>query len=403
MKINLSIEDRDLIMQHAFPSPELEAKLRFGLREGKLLTFSLDWDDVEDLAGCVAAEANHAKDRKLRRQLERLSDHIEDALRKQAGRSAEAMSDLPRAMPAELRQAIEKMMTSREFTSLDEVNVELAKLTSAHNKHPRKEFQGLSPEQVNQLLYTEWDSPEVGMRCRDDLTLDEADGAELFHNARVFLSALRGEGGVKATAAGNLNRKFVLAMIEAMRWPDGFTEELWLFNKVLNEEDVTPLHVLRIVLDAAGFIRRQKGRFVITKKGASLLDERKAGVLYSALFRTLFTRFNLAYGDRIDEYPGVQQTVRYSLYVLGKAARKWRSLEELAPVAFLPKVAEGFHPGAYTDTGELLLQMRLVRPLERFGLLECKRETTKHFTFAPIKRVRITPLYHRYPQFTLAD
>lgn len=263
MKIKLSFVDRDLILQQAFLSPELESKLRFGLREGRLLTFCLDWDDLEDLAGCVAAEADHTKDRKLRRQFNRLSDRIEDALRKQSSRSAEATSVLPRAMPEELRKSIQKIMASREFSSFDDVNAELAKLTSSHNRCPREEFQGLSPEQVNRLLFAEWDSPDAGMQCREDLALEEVDGTEFAHNARVYLSTLQGEGGVKLTAAGNLNRKFVLAMVEAMRWPEGFTEELWLFNKVLNEEDVTPLQVLRIVLDFAGLIRRQKGRFLI--------------------------------------------------------------------------------------------------------------------------------------------
>lgn len=404
MKITLSIEDRDLILRYAVPSDKLEATLRLGLREGKLLTFDFDWYDAEDLAECLVAEANHAKSRKLRRQFERLSDRIEDTLEKQVSHSAEATPDRPRAMPPEVRKAIEEVMASEEFTTPDEINSELAKLSRAHNTRPREEFQGLSPEQMIRLLYREWDSPDSGMQCREDLTLDEADTAEIFHNARVFLTALQHEKGVKATAvAGNLNRKFVLAMVETMRWPEGYTEELWFFNKVLNEEDVDHLHVLRIVLDIAGLIRRRKGRFLITKKGSTLLGEAKAGVLYTTLFRAYFTEFNLGYSDRIEEYPEVQQTIRYSLYVLGKAAHKWRSPEELAPIVFLPAVAQGFHDRSYNDTAELLLQIRLVRPLERFGLLECEREKGAHITFAFIKSIRTTPLYDRFLQFTLSN
>lgn len=403
LKIRLSIEERDLVLQHAFPSAALESKLRFGLRDGKFLTFTLDWDDAEGLAGCVAAEANHAKDRKLRRRFERLSDRIEDTLRKVTAIHAQGVQVRPGTMPAQLREEIQRLLDSSEFSSLDEVNAELAKLNEAHNRRPREEFQGLSPEQVNRLIYSEWESPEAGMRCREDLTLEEANRSEIFHNARVFLKALLEEGRAKSTTTGNLSRKFVTAMVDAMRWPEGFTEELWLYNKVLNEQDVVPLNVLRIVLEAAGFIRKQKGHFQVTKKGASLLDDEKAGALYVGLFRTFFTRYNLAYGDRIPEYPEVQQTVRYSLYVLGSAAREWRSLEELAPIAFLPKVAEELHPGVYTDTAQLLLEMRLVRPLERFGLVECTRETRKHFTFASIERIRTTPLYQKFLHFTLGN
>jgi hypothetical protein len=37
-------------------------------------------DDLDDLAGSVAAEANHAKDKKLRKQLSHLFDRIRAVL-----------------------------------------------------------------------------------------------------------------------------------------------------------------------------------------------------------------------------------------------------------------------------------------------------------------------------------
>ena len=51
--IRLSQLQRHLILEHTFMSPELE--------EG-IGTISLDLDDLDELLGAVAAEANHCKE-----------------------------------------------------------------------------------------------------------------------------------------------------------------------------------------------------------------------------------------------------------------------------------------------------------------------------------------------------
>lgn len=48
-----------------------EAKLRLGVVE-----ITLAPEDLDDLIGCVAFEANHTEDRKLQRRLDELSDRL---------------------------------------------------------------------------------------------------------------------------------------------------------------------------------------------------------------------------------------------------------------------------------------------------------------------------------------
>ena len=74
--MELSDRERDLIMQHTFAGDDLTDRLRIVPRpvEPPLYRFTLD--DLDELAGYVAAEANHAKVKKLEKELRRLYARI---------------------------------------------------------------------------------------------------------------------------------------------------------------------------------------------------------------------------------------------------------------------------------------------------------------------------------------
>lgn len=103
-----------------------------------------------------------------------------------------------------------------------------------------------------------------------------------------------------------------------MHWRPGQKEDTIRFNKVLNEHDVRPLHIIRIICELARLVRRRKRKFLVTNKGQQLLGEQKAGELYTLLFRTFFRQFNLSYLDGLPECYGLQGTIAYSLYRLKK-------------------------------------------------------------------------------------
>ena len=78
--LELSSRERELILQHTFAGDELTGSLRIvpTSREASVYYFTLD--DLEELAGYVAAEANHAKDKKLQQELDRLFARMEAVL-----------------------------------------------------------------------------------------------------------------------------------------------------------------------------------------------------------------------------------------------------------------------------------------------------------------------------------
>lgn len=401
MIIKLSTKERDLILEQAKPSRELIQQLRFGVVDGSILSFDLAPMIVEDILGCTDEQVRIGKNRKLRRTFKRLYLKVFSAAQKQSiGELSDFGSDY-NGFSSDPIQAAQDLLESREFESTDDMNLAIRQLYESHNSSPREEFRGLSPDKVTALLYSDWDSSDAGLQCNDKLSFDEVDTAEILHNARVFLEALEGDNGTKATSLGNLNRRFVLSMVESMRWPDGYVDDLWRYNKVLNEEDVVDLNILKVVCDLAGLIRKYKGRFVITRTGQSLVSEGSAGELYARLFQTYLRKFNLGYTDRYEEHGGIQETFAFSLYILDKEANGWTGIDELSKKVFLPSVSEAFDTSQNSDIAEALFHVRIIRPLVRFGLIECKDESGR--VYPPITHIRKTPLYDSFLSFDLPD
>jgi len=409
IQIKLSQDDRDLLLKQAIVPDHIADKLRFGVREGKFLVYNLGRPEAEDLADCIAAAEVHAVNRKLRRQFARLSDRIEDTLAKHAPQVQEEPFLNMVGVPNEIRDELHKTIKSNEHSSLDEIKAAVDRVAHAYNTKPQEGFNGLSPTQMHYLMGSEWDSNSPGIRCHENLTCDDLAESDMFYNARLFLSTLNEENGTKATTAGNLNRKFVNAMAEQMRHPDGFLDDLWRYNKVINEQDVRVLHYLRIVIDAAGLIKKQKGAFQITKKGASMLSDDKAGQLYALIFRTFFTRFNLAYMDRMDELLRLQADLPFTFYVIGQRAQDWVECQELAECAFHPQIAHDLQPEVFEDIyiniPLLALRTRVLKPLEWFGLVQLQVPDSKHRldSFLETPRARITPLFNKFIEFHLPN
>jgi len=68
-KIPLQLDDREreLILNHTFAGEELTDRLRIVPSPGRPPSYRFTLDELEELAGYVAAEANHAKVKKLRK------------------------------------------------------------------------------------------------------------------------------------------------------------------------------------------------------------------------------------------------------------------------------------------------------------------------------------------------
>jgi hypothetical protein len=74
--LDLNDGERQLILQHTFADDQLTRRLRIVPRTGESAASRFTLGELEELAGYVAAEANHAKVKQLKKQLTRLFDRI---------------------------------------------------------------------------------------------------------------------------------------------------------------------------------------------------------------------------------------------------------------------------------------------------------------------------------------
>ena len=91
-KVPLELHDpeRDLIMNHTFAGNELTDRFRIVLGPGRSPSYRFTLDELEELAGYVAAEANHAKVKKLEKELRRLYARIAAVLESYADEPGES-------------------------------------------------------------------------------------------------------------------------------------------------------------------------------------------------------------------------------------------------------------------------------------------------------------------------
>jgi len=69
LPVKFTLRERDLIRDKTFCDPDFA---RFAVVEGKGITVEMSLDDIEEIQGYVAAEANHTKNSKLQKELESL-------------------------------------------------------------------------------------------------------------------------------------------------------------------------------------------------------------------------------------------------------------------------------------------------------------------------------------------
>jgi len=91
----LTRQERDLIVERTLVDAEIEGRLRNARSNGSDLTVDLTLDDVDDLAGHVAAEANHCSEARVRRALDAVHDrlaNIEDTFTDEDDQSADVVT-----------------------------------------------------------------------------------------------------------------------------------------------------------------------------------------------------------------------------------------------------------------------------------------------------------------------
>jgi hypothetical protein len=263
------------------------------------------------------------------------------------------------------------------------------------------DFHGLSSEQMHRFLYFPFETPNL---VSFPSSLDSDPRIPILSLFKLLADAI-GEGGLKATATGNLPRSFCresartfLGEEEYQRWSR--------YGELRSEPDFREMHTTRLVAGLAGLIRKYKGKFILSKDCRKLLAEQGQPGIYPRLFRAFVREYNWAYHDNLGEIPFIQQSFLFSLYLLARYGGEWRSsvfYEDNFLRAFPTLLPQVQPVGNYYSPEEVVRLSYSSRCLERyarfFGLVEIERSRTDRYSEE--FRVRKLPLLDQVVQFHL--
>jgi hypothetical protein len=247
-----------------------------------------------------------------------------------------------------------------------------------------------------QALRKEPSAGQTAIRLATDLSAAEIVASAAARNTLILLRHAIERDGLALTATGNLSRAVVAEMCKLIDWPQYDQAEAFRFNKVINEPDFLPLHVVRLLAQTAKLVRGRRGKLVATQLGKSMLNDARQGGLLAILFHLAFWHMDLRYFGRglLGSWP--QADIGIVLWSLSVAAGDWQTTEKLPRLCTIPEPAM-LTPG--WDRSVFALEARILRPLLWFGLLEYRDERIPESRFASRHYYRKAALFDRLIAF----
>jgi hypothetical protein len=237
---------------------------------------------------------------------------------------------------------------------------------------------------------------QTATRIANDLSGDEIASSAMARNTLILLRQVIERGGLPLTATGNLSRAVVAEMRKLIEWPHYDQADAFRLNKVINEPDFLPLHVVRLLAQAATLLRAQRGKLVATPFGKSMLSDARQGSLTAILFHIAFWHMDLGYFGRglLGSWP--QADIGVVLWSLSVSADDWQTSEKLTRLCTIPEPA--ILSGTW-DRTPYAMEARILRPLLWFGLLEYRSERAPDTQFAERHYYRKARLFDRLLAF----
>ncbi|MGO9021866.1 MAG: SEC-C metal-binding domain-containing protein [Syntrophobacteraceae bacterium] len=277
---------------------------------------------------------------------------------------------------------VRELLRGQSFASLEEANTFLSLRMQQRNRLPKDDFDGLSAEQMHRFLYFPFETPHLVSfpSCLD--VAPEAQILTLFS----LLAEVLGDQGMKATATGNLPRKFcrdaALAFLGEEKYRENFR-----FGDLRSEPEFFDLHVTRLVSGLSGFVRKYKGKFIISRECRKLMTQHGLASIYPRLFQAFVTSYNWAFRDGWQEIPLIQHSFLFTLHLLKKHGTEWqtsRFYQDCFLRAFPTVLKEVAPIGEYYSAEEILRSCYSHRCLESFagflGLAEIQHDSAKRYT-----------------------
>lgn len=215
--------------------------------------------------------------------------------------------------------AFKEQISTGDMGSIEELQEEADQFFESRNRAPVSDFHGLSSEQMADLLHFSFDSPRVVEFADRLASPPDAPFNRLFGMIAEAITT----DGLKPTATGSLPRQ-ICKDIARLYWNEETFPCERLFGSVNKEMDFFDLHIVRVVSELAGFVRKYKGRFILGRDCRARLESGGQAALYPTLLKVYATKFNWGYRDGFPKIVFIQRSFLFTLFLLTKYGHEWR-------------------------------------------------------------------------------
>ncbi len=291
----------------------------------------------------------------------------------------------------ELKEAAQ----DRTFKSKDEIQCFADEMMKKSNREPDEDFLGLSSYQMYRLLHFPVEQNEDIVRINEKLSSKAFEKAPVVRGTLFFLLELAKVEPLKATAKGNLPLKFARLLFDEI---DHSRFKKWISFR--SEENSRIVLTLRHVLRMAGWIKKEKKKFKLTRKGHGVLARGVSERDFFHLLHIYTQKYNWGFNDLYPEFWIIQGSWLFSLFILKKKAKAFTEdvVISRAFIKAFPDIALEVD-ATYVSNFEYITHCYSLRLLENFceyfGFLKARREEKKGIVHDRLF-IKTTPLFEKY-------
>ncbi len=313
----------------------------------------------------------------------------------------EAMGNAAHPEHRAVREWLGEERFEPDYVDLDDINQGLLMRealfsdTGSEFALQASDFQGLSPNQMHELLQSPLNCPSVFKpRFDAEAVSRELDTAPVMRMAKALIEEL-GDKGIRLTGKGNLPLRQVRAMIAAggedIVFPTG------KYGAARSEEEVLPVNLTRVLLEIAGYTKKEKGRLLMKKTAIRRIEKKGWLTVYTDVLSAALSQFNWGWMDPYEGMGDVQYIGPFLFWLLSEKGDQWQPVPDYlgAILKAFPQLPLTAHPVSFADEEQQTrwaLESRLVGLCRILGLIELNPEHTR-FRDGDQQMIRRTGLF----------
>ena len=242
------------------------------------------------------------------------------------------------------------------------------------------DFHGLSPSQVHELLQSPLNCSSVFKPLFNAEAVNrELDTAPVMRMAKALIGEI-GDKGIRLTGKGNLPLKHVKAMIEA--GGENIVFPMAGFSAARSEEDVLGVHLTRVLMEIAGYTKKEKGRLLLKKSAAKRIENKGWLTFYMDMLSAALSQFNWAWMDHLEGMEDVQHIGPFIFWLLSVKGGQWLPVQDYLSdvLKAFPSLPLAAYPVSYASEEQQArwaMEFRMIRLCRMLGLIELSPEYTQ--------------------------